>query len=249
MLIIRGGGDELDLNCYNNYRLAKEVALFPIPVITGIGHSTNDTVVEMVAHHSNITPTDVAYFIIGYFAAFENRIIEAHSGLSFIIDKLLSAENQKINELIRVVKSRSIPFIRHNDGILNTFIISLTKNAQKQLLSSHQQLSASIEKLKSVKKYHFSQANTQLMNVQEYLIKQTAGTLAQSMQYLQLYDEKIAILNPENVLRRGYSITTLNGKIIKDVSLLSNDETISTELATGIIKSKIEKIIPKSNGQ
>jgi exodeoxyribonuclease VII large subunit len=227
VLIIRGGGDELDLNCYNNYRLAREVAMFPIPVITGIGHSTNDTVVEMVAHHSNITPTDVAYFILGHFVAFENRVVEAQSRLSFITEKLLITENQRVNELVRAVKSDSMPLIRQNAAVLNSFMTSLTKNARKHLANNMQLLSAFVKKLGAGKKLQITQAIAQL----------------------RLIDEKITILNPENVLKRGYSITTINGKLIKDVASLKSEDTISTELSSGIIKSKVEKIIQKKDGQ
>jgi exodeoxyribonuclease VII large subunit len=227
VLIIRGGGDELDLNCYNNFRLAREVALFPIPVITGIGHSTNDTVVEMVAHHSNITPTDVAYFILGHFVAYENRVVEAQSRLSFIVEKLLISENQRINELVRAVKSGSMPFIRQHAAVLNSFLTTLTKNARKHLDNNVQLLSAFVMKLSAGRKFNLTQAIAQL----------------------KLYDEKITILNPENVLKRGYSITTINGKLIKDVSMLKSDDTISTELSSGIIKSKVEKIIQTKDGQ
>ncbi len=72
--IIRGGGGEVGLSAYDTLKLAREVAVFPLPVITGIGHSTNETVVEMVAHTNLITPTAVASFLIGQFKTFEDRI-------------------------------------------------------------------------------------------------------------------------------------------------------------------------------
>src|SRR5690606_4336848 len=53
--IIRGGGGDTGLSCFNDYTLARDIALFPLPVITGIGHATNETVVEMVAHRNAIT--------------------------------------------------------------------------------------------------------------------------------------------------------------------------------------------------
>ena len=68
--IVRGGGGDIGLACYNNYELAKEIALFPIPVITGIGHSTNETVSEIVAHKNAITPTELADFLIQQFHNF-----------------------------------------------------------------------------------------------------------------------------------------------------------------------------------
>lgn len=84
--IIRGGGGEVGLSSYNNYMLAKAIAIFPIPVLTGIGHSTNETVSEMVAYKNAITPSELADFLIQKFHQFaipvdeaQRRIIEATS--------------------------------------------------------------------------------------------------------------------------------------------------------------------------
>src|SRR5690606_34833838 len=68
--IIRGGGGEVGLSCYNDYRLAKAIATFPLPVLTGIGHATNETVAEMVAYTNGITPTKIAEYLIRVFNDF-----------------------------------------------------------------------------------------------------------------------------------------------------------------------------------
>ncbi|MCD4747522.1 MAG: exodeoxyribonuclease VII large subunit [Bacteroidales bacterium] len=102
VLIIRGGGGDIGLNCYDNYTLAKEVALFPIPVITGIGHSTNETVVEMVSCQNKITPTDVAYFLIQKFHNFSVYIEELQNKIVDYAEKKISDENKRLNENIKL---------------------------------------------------------------------------------------------------------------------------------------------------
>ena len=67
VVIVRGGGGDVGLSCYDDYQLARGVATFPLPILTGIGHSTNLTVVDMVAHTHKITPTDVAFTILQAF--------------------------------------------------------------------------------------------------------------------------------------------------------------------------------------
>lgn len=62
--IVRGGGGEIGLSAYNQYQVARAIAQFPIPVLTGIGHSVNNTVSDMVAYHDAITPTKLAEFYI-----------------------------------------------------------------------------------------------------------------------------------------------------------------------------------------
>src|SRR5690606_26888894 len=68
--LIRGGGGDVGLSCYNHYALASEIARFPIPVLTGIGHATNETVSELVAYKNAITPTGLAEFLIQHFHNF-----------------------------------------------------------------------------------------------------------------------------------------------------------------------------------
>ena len=74
--IIRGGGGDVGLGCYDNYELARRVATFPLPILSGIGHSTNETITESVSYANKITPTEVAYFLIGKFTDFENKVVE-----------------------------------------------------------------------------------------------------------------------------------------------------------------------------
>src|SRR5690606_11002313 len=99
--IIRGGGGDVGLSSYNNYNLAKAIAIFPIPVITGIGHSTNETVSEMVAYRNAITPSELADFLIQQFHQFAvpvdealNRIVQATRTLFEREERLLKQYSQ-----------------------------------------------------------------------------------------------------------------------------------------------------------
>ena len=91
--IIRGGGGDVGLSCYNNYKLAKEIALFPIPVITGIGHSTNETVTEMISFSNAITPTKLAEYLIQMFHNFLVPVQEAENTVIDRSRRLLSEES------------------------------------------------------------------------------------------------------------------------------------------------------------
>ena len=72
--IIRGGGAQADLAYFNNYRIALHVAQFPLPVLTGIGHEQDDTVVDIVAHRRLKTPTAVAEFLVSCFIDTEEQL-------------------------------------------------------------------------------------------------------------------------------------------------------------------------------
>ena len=94
--IIRGGGDEIGLTCFDSYDLARDICTFPLPVITGIGHSTNETVVEMVAALNRITPTEVAYDLLSRLDAAYEALAEAESELRTQVTWLLSERKEQL---------------------------------------------------------------------------------------------------------------------------------------------------------
>ncbi len=96
VLIIRGGGGDAGLSCYNDYRLCRAISLCPLPVLTGIGHATNLTVAEQTAWHNGITPTDLADYIISFYKQAEQNIKEAENLLTMRTRNRLEAEKEKI---------------------------------------------------------------------------------------------------------------------------------------------------------
>lgn len=112
VLIIRGGGGDIGLSCYNDYELSKNIANFPIPVLTGIGHSTNETVSEMVSFKNTITPTELADFILNHFREFEKRIIASKDKITYFSNKIIELENKHIDNIIQKLRI----------GINNNFI-------------------------------------------------------------------------------------------------------------------------------
>ncbi|MCL2291164.1 MAG: exodeoxyribonuclease VII large subunit [Bacteroidetes bacterium] len=93
VVIVRGGGGDAGMSCYDDYKLAVAVATFPLPVITGIGHSTNETVTDMVAFANKITPTEVAYFLIQQFHNFALQVEECKDKLVKKIQELLQEQD------------------------------------------------------------------------------------------------------------------------------------------------------------
>ncbi|MEP7146231.1 MAG: exodeoxyribonuclease VII large subunit, partial [bacterium] len=105
--IIRGGGGDVGLSCYNNYEFAKRVAMYPIPVLTGIGHSTNETVVEMVSNQNSITPTRLAEFLIEKFHSFSLNIQQFERIIWDEAKEIIQDEKLKIMNTTRLFNSVS----------------------------------------------------------------------------------------------------------------------------------------------
>jgi len=194
--IIRGGGGDVGLNCYDHYTLSREIANFPIPVITGIGHATNETIAEMVAWQNKVTPTDVAYFIVGRFTEFENRTHAAFNTIAARSQQAITTQSQ------RLVRSA---------GYLRSFS---TKALQKDKMV----LSATINQLQS----------------------NTFRFFEKEKKELEHFQTKINLLHPEEILKRGFSITLLNGKSIKSQNQVKPGDLINTILMEGSIESIIQ---------
>ncbi len=109
VVIIRGGGSKLDLDCFNNYEIAKAMALFPIPIITGIGHQQDDTIADLVAHTALKTPTAVAEYLLNSFAQFEYQ-------LSLLLNNLSGSSTQQLTQqqyLLQTLQHRLSSYSRH----------------------------------------------------------------------------------------------------------------------------------------
>ena len=112
LAIIRGGGGDIGLSCYNDYRLASELARFPLPVLTGIGHATNETICEMVAYKNAITPSELADFLIRHFHQFALPIHEAEKLLQRMPLEYLAGKGREIAQMSHQFQLASLGMIR-----------------------------------------------------------------------------------------------------------------------------------------
>lgn len=196
--IIRGGGDDAGLSCYDNYDLARKVATFPIPVLAGIGHSTNQTVTELVSYENKITPTEVAYFLIQKFHDFAICVEELQEKLTQLVIAKMDKEAQTILTASQLITLLSKKIIDNQQQKMDNF-------TQLIQLFSRQKLKEERENISKLTK-------------------------------------NVELLHPDNVLKRGFSITLRNGKAVTDARQLVENEQITTKFYIGETESIIKKI-------
>jgi exodeoxyribonuclease VII large subunit len=220
VVIVRGGGSQIDLSCFDAYVLAAEVAKFPLPVITGIGHERDDTVVDIVAHTKLKTPTAVAEFLIANMTSFEERVIEAQTILIHRVKELIGNEDHRLQYLAQhfkhIVKDRFAGETKRIEIGLHKLIHGAT-----QIVDSHNnRLKLDMSRIAGG------------LNI---LIRQQENRITHCAQAIRLLD-------PANVLKRGYSITYLNEKAVRDGADLRAGDIIRTRIYRGSIKSKVEAV-------
>lgn len=240
--IIRGGGGDVGLSCYNNYELAKAITLFPIPIITGIGHVTNETVCEMIAHTNAITPTKLAEFLLQKFHNFSVPIQKAKEKIVDRSRRLLSEENTKLESELKLFRSITVSILNNNENRIKNANYAIQQQSQFIVKNNYEKLNVLQAKTRIATKFNLNQLKVAVIQLKEKLEIQPRLYLKNSELALENIEKNIQIMDPINVLKRGFSITYLNGKAIKDVSQLEEGAAINTMLFSGTIDSTITKI-------
>jgi exodeoxyribonuclease VII large subunit len=199
LVIIRGGGATSDLACFDSYLLASAVAQFPLPVITGIGHERDETVLDRVAHTTVKTPTAAAALLI-------DRVGEAAAHLVSLSDRLHDIVTDRLNE-----ESQKLLLLRNR---IPAIVLQQLNTHRSILVASSRDLYSSADRF-----------------------------LLSSRHHLSLMASKIADASPEKILAKGYSITMVDGKILKDVSKCKTGSELVTRLYKGEVKSKMIDLV------
>lgn len=240
--IIRGGGSDAGLSCFNSYLLAQKVATFNLPVLTGIGHSTNETVVEMVAFKNNITPTDLADFLIQNFHRFALPLSENEKKIFAVATRKLADEKMKIAQSARMFKNiiaGNLSANRHQLAMLIHSVASLTR----VLLASTRQLVFRL--LYGLKKNTAIENEKTRLNTIFLKFSLAIPEFIQSnRKETEIKEKHIELLNPLNVLKRGYSITYFQNKLMTANSEIEEGESLETIFHDGKVistfKSKLK---------
>lgn len=138
--IIRGGGGDIGLSCYNNYMLAKEIALFPIPVITGIGHATNETVSEMISFSNSITPTKLAEYLLQTFHNFSVPVQKAEEKIIDKSKRLINDEKEKFKAVGKLFRSVSANILIYQRNEVKGLVQSLFQQSNFRFRNEKQRL-------------------------------------------------------------------------------------------------------------
>ncbi|MDF2158515.1 exodeoxyribonuclease VII large subunit [Algoriphagus sp. CAU 1675] len=218
LIIIRGGGAQLDLDCFDDYRLAAKIAQCSLPVFTGIGHERDETVADLVAHTRLKTPTAVAEFLLSGFRIFEETLALGLNRLDRSTSQFLKLEESKLLQISHGLKSSS----------LSQVLLEKEKVKAKQVrleLASKRQIMGQTESLEQLEKA---------------LKKETLLLLTQENQKLGNLEKLLNQLNPESIMKRGYSRSEING-----IPVQFADPKIGDEMLTFSQDQKIKSTITK----
>jgi len=237
VVILRGGGSLNDLSWFDNYKIAYHITQFPLPVLTGIGHDKDMTVTDMVAFQSLKTPTAVADFLVNFVSDTETYLVEMSNS---IIELSLSVINENRERLDRN-RMKLIPLaalkIAEEKDKQSSLIISIISTG-KDYLFREKITPANLEsRLFSAVKSYSAEQSKRVNNFFHEIKTTSFNHLKQSGLSIDTLSNNLLILSPENVLRRGYTLTSLKGHIVKNSEILKDGDIIDTQFSDGSVKS------------
>lgn len=262
--IVRGGGNEIGMHCFNNYSLCKEICAFPLPVLTGIGHSTNLTVAEMVAFRNGITPSDTANFLISIAREIVQDLSTLISKLPAVVDTLSSKNNQnfiscvtdfeneisrrmdsfqyQLEEVYNAFKFCAFQFVNKSSSVLMQKEEAL-KYVSKNFITENTQSQQIIENQIREKSTVSIEKRTETINLLEkHLIQALSKKTTEENRVLDYAEKTIHYLDPRKVLERGYSIVTNQKGVISEQNEVKVGEKLTIVNSISTIETKIEKI-------
>lgn len=219
VVIIRGGGATADLSGFDTLALAKNVANFPLPIITGIGHDRDESVLDMVSLTRVKTPTAAAAFLIDHLAEVLMRVNDSQEKIALCVGRRMQMEQLRLQRLAERIPA----------------LFSLVKSRQTARLDQlFMRMSTSVVQKLSMLNYRLSTLSAQLPPLVE-------RKLLSERHRLDLLGQRATSLDPDLLLRRGYSITLKNGHTVRSAFDLQPGDIIETRLSGGTVSSEVKE--------
>lgn len=219
VVIIRGGGATSDLSGFDTLALAENVANFPLPVITGIGHDRDESVLDMISFQRVKTPTAAAAFLIDHLADVLARVEEAQQSVVRSVKHRLEVEQLQLSHLAGAIPTLFSVVYTRQTARIERLTTHLNSSLQSRLADARRRLDILSQNMQPLLERKMLSENHQVDMLQQ----------------------RLKALDPEILLRRGYSITLKNGRSVRDASLLKAGDILQTRFAKGTIVSQVMK--------
>ena len=237
--ILRGGGSKSDLSCFDNYELAFNAAQFPLPIITGIGHERDDSVLDLVANTRLKTPTALAAFIIDRAAEFEQYLDEKCNAAFTAAADIVESNIQRIDSC----RQRAVLAVRATVGqseqrLSNIGIVA--NNAVRRYFDFRTAQIASYEqKIKLLPQIRIAAGESNIVHLEQRLKASLNGYLESHQHQLDRFELVCRQADPQNVLKRGYSIVRSKGKAVTSPEQVKTGDNLSIQTAGGEISGVV----------
>ncbi len=218
VVIIRGGGATADLSGFDTLRLAENVANFPLPIITGIGHERDESVLDMVAYQRVKTPTAAATFLIDNLMTVSRQLDDWQEVISQRVGQRLALEHARLETIVARIPALVHLVHTRQEAHLERLATSIVHFLHERLTTEH---------------FHLERLTTSIAP----LIQKRMETERHRLDRLEL---RAKSLDPALLLRRGYSITLIDGRVVRDPACLHVGDVVETRVEKGTFTATVK---------
>lgn len=237
--IIRGGGSQSDLACFNSYRLCSYIAQFPLPVLTGIGHNKDVSVADMVAHGSLKTPTAVAAYFVDMAHSFEQAIDKQGEFIirnAMNIFQLASRNMETLSQQLRLVVKENIHV---QELLLNTLHSDLLSGASS-LIKMESQKQIQLFNALQERSGRVLVSREEILNNYLGRVKMASeALLLKNFAKMELLESRVSGFDPQRILKLGYTLALVDGKVLKSAKKVKSGQAIDLKLVDGIVQTRV----------
>ena len=241
VIIARGGGSIEDLWCFNNEDLARQIALFPIPTISGVGHEIDFTICDFVSDMRAPTPTASAEIVTEFSFQVFDKLSEIQNNLHRFIRISLKDKLQKIQFLKGNIKNPLL-ILREKSQKIDNYELKLKQNMKLNYSNNKQRFNLAISKFREKSPAALIQENySKINNIKELIKRAIKLKVSKNISVLREFEKNLDILNPLSILERGYSIIqNKSGSSIKSISEVESGDILIARLNKGFLDIEVK---------
>lgn len=262
-VVIRGGGSQMDLACFDDYDIAAAIARMPLPVLTGIGHERDETVADRVAHARLITPTAVAQTLVDAVAEFEASVDELASEMATLARMAMKDEGHRLTLMVNQTTALAGAMLeRHGQRLtkaaerlpeatlryartlrerLSGQLMAMVRLTESSLRGPHVKIEGLTARAGAAAGRLLGRAGDKLTQHERALSQGVPRALTDAAASLERLQTKVTYLDPMHALRRGFSITYHKGVALKDPGIAKSGDVLTTRVEQGEVKSIVKK--------
>ena len=240
-IIARGGGSIEDLWCFNNEDLARQIALFPIPTISGVGHEIDFTICDFVSDMRAPTPTASAEIVTEFSFQVFDKLSEIQNNLHRFIRISLKDKLQKIQFLKGNIKNPLL-ILREQSQKIDNYELKLKQNMKLNYSNNKQRFNLAVSKFREKSPAALIQENySKINNIKELIKRAIKLKVSKNISALKEFEKNLDILNPLSILERGYSIIqNKSGSSIKSISEVESGDILTARLNKGFLDIEVK---------
>ena len=268
--IVRGGGSKMDLHIFNSYSICSASARSRIPIITGIGHESDNCLIDEVAHTSMKTPTAAAKLFYMNIGVFASSLSNTSKHIQLQVRELLSQSSGELQFYSGILYERVDEIIQVNDLALNRQARGLQYSFKTYLSDTREALNESLHQLqyvvfssiqielsqldtlgnflgRTIETYLQEIATKELRQVKDLLFIRAQFVLRLSQDYLEFCKQKLGLVDPNQLFEKGYTISTIDGKDINNIKGELIQKEMTTHSSGYSVLSTVKKVIRKND--